>query len=50
MAVGGAIGFKRFGILTKLPEQLHPIVKATHRNVSFDPSASYNLPLLRFKI
>lgn len=34
-ALGGVAGFRRFGVINKLPEKLQPAIKAAHRNVSF---------------
>ena len=36
-AAGGALSFRRFGLINKLPEPLQPRVKWAHRNVSLPP-------------
>lgn len=33
-AAGGIFSFRRFGLLTKLPDHLQPQLKWVHRNVS----------------
>ena len=34
VAAGGAVSFRRFGLLTKLPDHLQTRLKWVHRNVS----------------